>query len=353
MKSRSGESIVLTGCGWVTPFAAGTIDEVLAAASSAAPAPSKGLDYWAVPDEWLDDHPGLPREIRGDKGSWVTAAALEQAFQRASVARDALSPERLGLVLGCGLAGQLGMIGFANEVREQTPRFVSPIHFPQTVGNYIAGAVARGYGIRGPNVTLAGGCASGLDAIIEGRVLIANGNADVVVAGGTDVLSQNLALGLAEPGAVLSEGACLFVLERAERAEARGVVPLALIAGAARPHADRPRLPAPDAAILSSPCIRHRGAIFVEHWTGRCPGASGAAAVAAAIGAAHGCQVPLVEESDPGSVVITRLAADDLPATNGMVSAVVFTDRDGPDRTMLEIRVPRTVGSRPQRVEKG
>ena len=57
------------------------------------------------------------------------------------------------------------MIRFAEEVRAQSPRFVSPIHFPETVGNYLAAALARGFGFRGPNLTLAGDSA-GMEAVV-------------------------------------------------------------------------------------------------------------------------------------------------------------------------------------------
>ena len=296
--------------------------------------------YWAVPKKRLDDYPDVPREIQRDKGSWVTAIALGHALRQAAIGQDAPAAERLGLVLGCGLAGQLGMIDFANEVREQSARFVSPIHFPQTVGNYIAGALARGYGIRGPNLTLASGRASGLDAIVEARELLDNGSADVVIAGGTDVLSKELAQGLAEPGALLSEGACLFVLESAERAAARGIVPLAMLAGRDQPPGGH-SAPSPATAILSTPSTRHPGAIFIEHWIGRCPGAAGAASVAAAIGAAGGYEVPTIDPADIDSVVVQRVTATAPPETAEAVPALVFTEIAMAKGTTLGLAIPR------------
>lgn len=154
MTTSGNNAIVVTGCGWVTPFSAGSVADVLTAAETsrglqparssprAETSGSHGDDlYWAVPDDMLGDYPGLSKEIKLDKGAWITAAAWEHARQQAGLQAESLNTERLGLVLGCGLAGQSGMIDFANEVRQQSPRFVSPIHFPQTVGNYIAGAL--------------------------------------------------------------------------------------------------------------------------------------------------------------------------------------------------------------------
>ena len=81
---------------------------------------------------------------------------------------------------------------------------------------------------------------------------------------------------------------------------------------------------------------REPGAIYIEHWTGRCLGALGAAAVAAAIGAARGLPVPYVSEAD-STVVIARTLTDKL-GRNGHV--VVRAYSDGGPPTMIELAVP-------------
>lgn len=288
MATSERRSIAITGCGWVTPFAAGSVADVLSAASQDHRAPA-GAAYWAVPDERLAAWSGLSTEITREHGAWVAGAALAQACHDAGTTLSAFPAERVGLVLGCGFAGQLGMIGFANEVRAQSPRFVSPIHFPQTVGNYFAGALARGFDIRGPNLTLASGIASSLDALAEALRILGSGRADVVLAGGVEVLSDSLSLGLGETETPWSEGACLFVLERCEDADRRGRALLGILAdGATDPALDK-------AALLRSTAgFREEGAVHIEHAIGRCVGAAGAAAVAAAIGAATGLKVPIV-----------------------------------------------------------
>jgi 3-oxoacyl-(acyl-carrier-protein) synthase len=278
----------------------------------------------------------------------MTAAALTHACRDASLEVESLAGERVGLILGCGLAGQLGMIGFANEVRQQSPRFVSPIHFPQTVGNYIAGALARGFHIRGPNMTVASGPASGLDAIVEGCDHVLNGRADVVFAGGTEQLSQTLAEGLAEAGVFLSEGACLFVLEASDAATARGAEALATVvrwghmdewAAEFHPPEHTESATARAARFLSVAGCRHPGAIFIEDWIGRCPGALGGAAVAAAIGAAGGISVPLLDDSDQHSVSVRRVALDGLRGPDGAIPALIIADADGAHQTTLEMAI--------------
>jgi len=223
------QAIVITGCGWVTSFAAGGIEAVLQAAAGRTAPPTVSEGYWPVPDQLLEGYPDLLPECRNDPGAWLTAVAFELARRDSSLVPGSVPPERVGLVLGNALAGQSGMIDFANDVREQSARFVSPIRFPQTVGNYIAGALARAYDIRGPNSTIANGPASGLDAVVEACSLLTAGKADVVFAGGTERLTPALAMGLAEPDVMFSDGACLFVLERREHAVERGATVLATI----------------------------------------------------------------------------------------------------------------------------
>ena len=333
MAESVSDSIVLTGCGWVTPFAVGSIPTVLAAAPRAGREPTATAPYWAVPEEWLDDCPDLSKELRSDKGAWMTAVALEHAHRQAGLEPDSVAPERVGMALGCALAGQLGMISFANEVRQQSARFVSPIHFPQTVGNYIAGALARSYDIRGPNTTLSSGVASGLDALIQGCRLLLGGGADVVYAGGTECVSEALALGLAEPGVVLSEGACLFVLERAEDAGRRGAPPLATITNTSHLVAGAPAVPETGDNVVSGAGVRQPGAILIEHWIGRCFAALGTAAAAAGIAAAAGLEVPLADATAGDSVSVGRIT---VPAP---ARIMVIADADGAHLSTLQLEV--------------
>ncbi len=377
------ESIVITGCGWVTPLAAGSIAKVLTAVEASRglkpvgrtfppvgptfqsvkgqagkPVPHTACGsmsdeaFRAVPAERVNDHPDLSKELKLNKGAWMTAAALVHACRDASLQIESVAGERIGLVLGCALAGQLGMIDFANEVRQQSPRFVSPIHFPQTVGNYIAGAIARGYNIRGPSITVASGCASSLNAIIEACGVLSDGRADVVLAGGTEQLSKALAEGLTGPNVVLSEGACLFVLERSGHASARGARVLARVTASRRPQSVGPTFqsakgqaaePVPHTArgpgVLSLAGCRYPGAIFIEDWIGRCLGASGAAAVAAAIGAAGKCNVPILDRTNANSVSVGRVADDDIRPSNGVVPALIIADADGAHHTRLDISI--------------
>jgi len=362
--NQDSDFIALTGCGWVTPFATGSITEVLtragqSGAADAALEERPGDAYWPVPDERVQDFPELSRELKSDKGAWMTAVALIHACRDASLQLDSVTSERMGLFLGCGLAGQLGMIEFANEVRQQSARFVSPIHFPQTVGNYIAGALGRGFHIRGPNLTLAGGFASALHALREGCAALLRGSADMVIAGGIEPLSPVVAQSFPESDVRLSEGACLFILERAADATARGAKILARVT-AREDVAERPKsapgapgdagtsrtrdFAAPGSArgseIVSVAGWRCPGAVFIEHWIGRCLGTLGAAAVAAVIGATQGYRVPLLDKHDGMSVSIGRIDLDTARTPDAAVPATIIADVDGTSRSAIGIAIP-------------
>jgi 3-oxoacyl-(acyl-carrier-protein) synthase len=342
MSESDRQRIAFTGCGWVTPFAHGTIKEVLQAAPEVEKPQRGDRPFWPVPEQWREHVAHLPNELKRDKGCWITAVAMEHACRQAGIQIASLDPVRVGLVLGCELAGQLGMIEFANEVRKQSARFVSPIHFPQTVGNYISGAIARGFHIRGPNLTIAGGPASSLDAIVEGAELLSQGTVDFVLAGGVDVLSQAVAESFAGSDALPSEAACLFVLERIAQAAERGAPPLAVM--------DRPTQStgindtSVDAAgrVVSTAGFRREGAICIRDWIGRCFGAEGAAAVAAAIGAASGERVPVAcgeKENLPSTR--TFYAADQVPGDESLSASVLATDDSG-RQTRLDLSMEPT-----------
>ena len=338
MNADPGDPVVLTGCGWVTPFAAGPIPEVLASALEVEAALFNRQGYWAIPDDLGTGYPELTGELRSDRGVLLTAVAMSLARRNARLTAESYPPERVGLVLGCALAGQLGMIEFANEVRAQTPRFVSPIHFPQTVGNYIAGALARGFQVRGPNSTIACGVASGLDAIVEGCRLVSTGRAEVVIAGGTNQLSPELAEALTEPGSHLSEGACLFTLESKARAGARGVSPMATVVQTERMGGMAELEHRTGGGILSGTTAAGSETVVIEYWVGQCLAGLGAAVAAAAIGAAAGCSVPQADLTNPSSPRIGPISTS--PGIVGVIPALIFAPADNGPVTALELTIP-------------
>jgi len=333
MKGLKDNPVVISGCGWVTYFAANKIPQVLASAEAAANAHTGPGRYRPVPREILEPYGAASAEVRREESVWLAGAALEIALADAALDRGTVGGDRVGLVLGCALAGQSGMIDFANDVRAQSARFVSPIRFPQTVGNYVSGALARAYDLRGPASTIACGSASSLEAIIEGSALLASGAADAVIAGGAERLTPQLVEGLDEPSVVFADGACLFVLERAEDARKRGREALGTLLVTPRDRASTPSSP----RIVSTAGFGESGGIFIEAWTGRTLGADGAAALAAAIGRVGGAAVPIVDTENAPRVP-QRWSAEKAPASHGdEIEAVVRAVDDRAYRRELRV----------------
>lgn len=287
MPDMDDNGVVITGCGWVTPEAAGNIDDVLAAMPE-GPADQAVPSFRAVTTDRLATEIDLPKELVADHGAHIAAVALLHACRDARLDLSDVNATRVGVVIGCGLAGQEGMIRFAEEVREQSPRFVSPIHFPQTVGNYIAGALARGFHITGPNLTLAGGPRLGLDTVLEAMNLIQSGQADVLVAGGVDTFSPRTARSFSPPDTRPADGACLLVLESCRHAAMRHAPVRAALSLCERD-------PGPAGASWPRATVARAapGAVFVQGHIGYCPGAVGPASIAAVLGAFAGAAVPI------------------------------------------------------------
>jgi 3-oxoacyl-(acyl-carrier-protein) synthase len=344
------DPVVITGCGWVTPHAAGRIAHVLAAAEAASRDRSAS-GFLPVPDALLAAACPGPTEVAHNKGAHLTAAGVRLALEEAGIThhqKEASSaaaptdvpPERIGLVLGCALAGQLGMMRFATEVREQSARFVSPINFPQTVGNHIAGAMARAFNLRGVNLTLAGP-AAGLAAIHEAVALLAANQADLVLAGGTDELTAEVASALGSSGAPWSEGACWFALERESRAAARAAGTLARIVSSRAGRLGRDAAATGATGALWSVCeVGPRGAVFVPAWIGHNLAAAGPSALAAAIGAVHGCHVPLIDSADPRRIASGTPAGGPAPGGDDMTRVVAFAGAGGAADARVEVDVP-------------
>ena len=310
------EPVVITGCGWVTPRVAGDLVTVLAyyaRIERETPHPS----FEPVSSEILAAFGTMPGEAAKEPAVRLPAAALELAWRQAGLSRESYPSDRKGMVIGCALAGVPGMIDFANDVREQSARFVSPIRFPQTVGNYISGALSRAYDFRGPASTIACGNASSLDAIIEGASLLRAGRADVIVAGGTEAIFAPLAAGLSSRHGHVAEGACLFIIERPDDAFRRGAAILATL----RRLTPGTGIPSPE-TIQSVSGFYEKGAVCIEQWCGCMLGAGGAAALAAGIGAANGIPVPRygAKSGDVAEQVVT-VGPDGAPATVVRVAA--------------------------------
>ncbi|HEY4083280.1 MAG TPA: beta-ketoacyl-ACP synthase II [Burkholderiaceae bacterium] len=153
--------------------------------------------------------------------------------------------ERIGVLVGSGIGG-LPMIEETHaELVNRGPRRVSPFFVPASIINMISGQVSIRYGFQGPNLAIVTACTTGLHAIGEAGRLIEYGDADVMIAGGSESTVSPLGIGgfaaaralstrnddpktASRPwdkdrdGFVLGEGGGVLVLEEYEHAKARG-----------------------------------------------------------------------------------------------------------------------------------
>jgi 3-oxoacyl-[acyl-carrier-protein] synthase II len=162
--------------------------------------------------------------------------------------------ERIGVSIGSGIGG-LRLIEETNDTYDEGgPRKISPFFIPGTIINMISGNLSIMYGFKGPNVSIVTACTTGTHSIGDAARMIEYGDADVMVAGGSEAAITELAVGgfaaakalssrnddpatASRPwdrdrdGFVIGEGAGVMVLEEYESAKKRGAKIYAELAG--------------------------------------------------------------------------------------------------------------------------
>src|SRR5689334_1894662 len=143
-------------------------------------------------------HDGDNRPIVGvDRIGQITIAAVRRALAAADAGA---SVAQFGLVLGTMFSGAHTIAEFDRRAETQGPQFASPLDFANTVLNAAAGQAAIRLSLHGPNVTLAGGHASGLQALGYAADLIRADRAAMLIAGGVEELSLESYLGFGRAG---------------------------------------------------------------------------------------------------------------------------------------------------------
>lgn len=172
-------------------------------------------------------------------------AAGIQAMKDSGLEVTPENETRIGTAIGSGIGG-LGLIEENHSALIQGgPRKISPFFVPSTIVNMISGHLSILYGLRGPSITIATACSSGVHNIGHAARIIAYGDADVMLAGGGEKASTPLGIGgfgaaralstnndnpqaASRPwdkdrdGFVLGDGAGIMVLEEYEHAKKRG-----------------------------------------------------------------------------------------------------------------------------------
>ena len=271
--------VVVTGLGAVTPLgldAQSTWDAAVAGTS--------GVD-WIRSFDASDFPVRIASEVKGFEAEAVVGpkdarrlernvvlaiAAAREAWADAGV--EGIDPARAGILVGSAIGGVIGILEQDEVRRDRGHNRVSPWFLPNVLVDSASGQIAIDLGLRGPNYAPVSACATGSHAVGEGAEIIKRGDADVVLAGGTEACMHPLILagfcamrGLAaedehpprasrpfdatRAGFVMGEGACVLVLEDLEAAEKRGAKIYAEVLGYGASN-DAYHMAAPDPASV-------------------------------------------------------------------------------------------------------
>ncbi len=265
---RNGQGrvrVVVTGVGLITPVGndvEASWEGLLAGHSGGGPITHfEATDDFDVrfacevkgfePERYLDR-----KEVRRtDRFAQFAIAASTQAVESSRLLEHkGLERDRVGVLIGSGIGGIATFEEQARLMVERGPKRISPFFVPMFIPDIAAGHVSMRYGFRGPNFATVSACASSAHAVGEAMKMIQRGDADVMIAGGTEaVITPMTIAGFANmkalstrndspetasrpfdatrDGFVLGEGAATLVLESLEHARARGANILAEVIG--------------------------------------------------------------------------------------------------------------------------
>ncbi|SDE98255.1 beta-ketoacyl-ACP synthase II [Epilithonimonas hungarica] len=190
-----------------------------------------------------------------DRNSQFGQIAAREAIAHSRLIEDNVNKDRVGVIWGSGIGGletfETEVLGFAES--NGIPRF-NPFFIPKMIADITPGNISIEYGFHGPNYTTVSACASSANALIDAKMLINLGKADVIVCGGSEAAVTASGMGgfnamhalstrnddpktASRPfdkdrdGFVLGEGAGCIILEEYEHAKQRGATIYAELAG--------------------------------------------------------------------------------------------------------------------------
>ena len=190
-----------------------------------------------------------------DRNSQFGQIAAREAIAHSRLIEDEVNKDRVGVIWGSGIGGletfETEVLGWAAS--NNIPRF-NPFFIPKMIADITPGNISIEYGFHGPNYTTVSACASSANALIDAKMLINLGKADVIVCGGSEAAVTASGMGgfnamhalstrnddpktASRPfdkdrdGFVLGEGAGCIILEEYEHAKKRGATIYAELAG--------------------------------------------------------------------------------------------------------------------------
>ncbi|HNQ46039.1 MAG TPA: beta-ketoacyl-ACP synthase II [Syntrophorhabdus sp.] len=255
--------VVVTGIGLVTPCGIGTDNvwnNILSGKSGIGPITRFNTDRFDTKfaGEVKDFNPEdyvQPKEVKKmDLFIHYALAAAHIAVKDAGLDMGKEDPERVGVVVGTGLGGLPTIEKYHSVLLERGPGRITPFFIPMLIANEAPGHIAIQHGMKGPNLCIVTACATGAHSIGDACRIIQYGDADVMVAGGSEANLTPLTVGgfnamkalstknddpmkASRPfdrdrdGFVVAEGSGIIILEELEHAKKRGARIYAEMAG--------------------------------------------------------------------------------------------------------------------------
>jgi 3-oxoacyl-[acyl-carrier-protein] synthase II len=246
--------VVVTGIGMLTPLGLDT-----ATTWANLIAGKSGIDYITLFDASQHDSK-FAGELKGfdplnymtrkeahrmDRFAQVAVAASREAVRQSGLEINHTNTDDIGVIIGSGIGGLTTLYQQAKILVEQGPARISPFLAPMMIADIAAAQVSITLGVKGPNFCTTSACSSGSDAIGAASELIRHGDVSIILAGGTEAIINPLGVSAfnalkalstrndapqqasrpfdaQRDGFVISEGACVMVMESLDHARKRG-----------------------------------------------------------------------------------------------------------------------------------
>jgi len=255
--------VVVTGLGMITPLGIGVEDSwnsliagrpgirrITHFDSSNFPTQIAGEVEGFNPEDYIE-----PKDIKKmDRFTHFAIAAAKMAINDSGLKITDSNAEKVGVVVGSGIGGLHAIEHYHSVFLEKGPRRISPFFIPMLVINLASGQISIKIGAKGPNSAVATACAAGSHSIGDAYKIIQRGDADAMIAGGTEAVITPLGIGgfnamktlstrndepekasrpfdIDRDGFVMGEGAGIVILESLESAMDRGAKIYAEIVG--------------------------------------------------------------------------------------------------------------------------
>jgi 3-oxoacyl-[acyl-carrier-protein] synthase II len=255
--------VVVTGIGLITPLGIGVEDSwnsIIAGRagirrithfdSSNFPTQIAGEVEGFNPEDYIE-----PKEIKKmDRFIHFAIATATMAINDSGLKITDSNAEKVGVIVGSGIGGLHAIEHYHSVFLEKGPRRISPFFIPMLVINLASGQISIKFGAKGPNSAVATACATGSHSIGDAYKIIQRGDADAMIAGGTEAVITPLGIGgfnamkalstrndepgkasrpfdIDRDGFVMGEGSGIVILESLESAMDRGVRIYAEIVG--------------------------------------------------------------------------------------------------------------------------